>query len=145
MGTLKKVTLPWVFGWILLAVLVFLDAFLDVLRGREGNPLWKPVINIIGIEYVPLLVPLIIILFYVVVRAGGWLIEKVDKLPQSKEIVLTCLVFAFAVYDIWVIAVDFFNFTLIQNHLHMIPILIIVVLGYALWAEYMLKKELKKQ
>ena len=142
---MKRVTLPWLYGWIILTALMFLDAFLDVLRGSEGNPLWKPVVNIIGIEYVPLLVPLVIILFYVVVKASGWLIEKVDKLPQSKEIVLTCLVLAFAVYDIWVIAVDFLNFNLIQNHLHMIPILIIVALGYALCAEYIIKKEFKKQ
>ena len=137
---MKRFTLPRLYGWILLTVLVFIDTFLDVLRGGQGNPLWKPVIDIIGIEYTPILVPLVIILFYVVVKVGGWIIFKVDKLPQSEEILLTCLVLAFAVYDIWVISVDFLNFKLIQSHIHMIPILIVVALGYALWAEFMIKR-----
>ena len=137
---MRKFTLPRLYGWIILTVLVFIDTFLDVLRGRQGNPLWKPVIDVIGIEYTPILVPLVIILFYVVVKVGGWIIFKVDKLPQSEEILLTSLVLALAAYDIWVISVDFLNFTLIQSHLHMIPILIVVVMGYALCAEYMIKR-----
>lgn len=35
-------------GWITLAILVFIDAFLDVIRGVEGNPLWIPFVATIS-------------------------------------------------------------------------------------------------
>ena len=138
---MKNVVLTKKVGWIVLAVLVFLDAFLDVIRGVEGNPLWKPIVNVIGISYVPFLVPFVLVFFYFVVKVGTWLIVKVDKITvKSEELVLTSLVLAYAVFDLWVIAVDFFGFSLIRNHYYLTPILVVVVLGYALWAERCLKK-----
>jgi len=136
-----KVVLSKRVGWIILAILVFLDAFLDVRRGVEGNPVWQPIVNIIGINYVPLLVPFVLILFYFVVKGGAWLTRKVDKITyKSEELVLTALVLAYFVFDLWVISVDFFGFKLIKNHYYLTPILIIVVLIYSLWAEKKLRK-----
>ena len=129
-------------GWIVLAILVFLDAFLDVIRGVEGNPLWTPIVNIVGIKYVPLLVPFALLLFYLVVKALGWLVEKMDKTPRSEELVLTSLVIVYAVFDIWIISVDFLGFRLISNFRYMIIPLTIIGLGYALLAQKKLGKKI---
>ncbi|MBU2053158.1 MAG: hypothetical protein KJ721_02865 [Nanoarchaeota archaeon] len=139
---MKKVVLSKKVGWIILTILVFLDAFLDVKRGVEGNPVWQPIVNIIGINYVPFLVPFVLLLFYFVVKGGAWLSRKVDKIPtKSEELVLTALVLAYFVFDLWVISVDFFDFRLIKSHYYLTPVLVIVVLIYSLWAEYYLKKQ----
>ena len=113
-----------------------------VMRGVEGNPVWQPIVNIIGINYVPFLVPFVLLLFYFVVKGGAWLSRKVDKIPtKSEELALTSLVLAYFVFDLWVISVDFFDFRLIKSHYHLTPVLVIVVLIYSLWAEYYLKKQ----
>lgn len=130
-------------GWIILAILVFLDSFLDIIRGVEGNPLWIPVLNKIGINNAPFLVPLVLLLFYLVVKALGWLVEKIDKTPRSEELILTSLVIVFAVFDIWVISVDFLGFKLIPNFRYMIIPLTIIGLGYALCAQRILEKAKK--
>ena len=139
---IKKVVFSKPTAWIILTILVFLDAFLDIKRGIEGNPLWQPVVNVIGINYVPFLVPFVLLLFYFVVKGGAWLSRKVDKIPiKSEELVLTALVLAYFVFDLWVISVDFFNFNLIKNHYYLTPILVVIVVGYSLWAEHYLKKQ----
>ena len=84
-------------GWSLLAGLVLVDAFLDVIRGVEGNPLWIPIVNIIGVNNVPFLVPFVLLLFYLAVKALGWLVNKIDKTPRSEELVLTALVIVYAI------------------------------------------------
>ena len=127
-------------GWILLAGLVLIDATLDVIRGVEGNPLWIPIVNIIGINNVPFLVPFVLLLFYIAIKALGWLVEKIDKTPNSEELVLTALVIVYAVFDIWAISVDFLGFRFIPNFRYMILPLTIIGLGYALWAQKKLKK-----
>jgi hypothetical protein len=137
---MKKVVLSKKEGWIILALLFFLDAFLDVIRGAEGNPIWKPIVNIIGINYVPFLVPFVLLFSYFVVKGGAWLIRKVDKTPMAEELVLTTFVLAYFVFDLWVISFDFFGFRLIKNHYYITPVLVIVVLIYSLWAEHYLKK-----
>lgn len=129
-------------GWISLAVLVLIDAFLDVIRGVEGNPIWMPVINAIGIKNTPFLVPLVLLLFYAAVKALGWLVERADKTPKSEELVLTSLVIVYAVFDIWAISVDFLGFRLIPNFRYMIIPLTIIGLGYALWAQKRLGKKI---
>ena len=128
-------------GWVILALLVFLDSFLDVIRGVEGNPLWKPVVNAIGIKNVPFLVPLVLLLFYLVVKVLGWLVEKTDKTPNSEELVLTSLVIVYAVFDIWTISVDFLGFRLIPNFRYMVIPMAIIGMGYALWAQKKLGKK----
>lgn len=128
-------------GWAILAALLFIDAFLTVIRDVEGNPLWQPAVEIIGINAVPLLVPPVLVLFYFVIKGAGWLVKKVDKTPQAEDLLLTSLVLVFFVYDLWVISVDFLGFRLIKSHIHLIPILVAVILAYSLWAERKLKKK----
>ncbi|MBI3588632.1 hypothetical protein HY095_05535 [Candidatus Micrarchaeota archaeon] len=122
-------------GWLVFIALVFLDAFLDVLRGVEGNPLWIPVVKLIGINSVPLLVPLILPAFYLVVKALGWVVSKADKLPHAEEIILTALVVVYSVFDAWLIAFDFLGFRLVRSFYQMIPVMMAAGFAYALWAE----------
>ena len=137
---IKKVVLSKKVGWIILTSLLFVDAFLNVRRGAEGNPLWQPILNYVGIQYTPIFVLPVLLLFYFVVKGGAWLIRKVDKITiNSEELVLTSLVLAYFVFDLWVIFVDFFGFRLIKSHYSLIPILIVVVLIYDLGAERYLK------
>jgi len=138
---MRQVTLPKKTAWVVFTLLLLTDAFLDVARRVEGNSLWQPIVTVIGINYVPLLVPLILPLFYVVVKVLGWLVRKVDRLPQAEELILTTLVIVYFVYDLWVVAVDFFGFRLISNFRQTIPLLLATSLGYALWAESVLRRQ----
>ena len=110
-GNVKNVVLSKKAGWIILTVLLFIDAFLNVIRGAEGNPVWKPILNYVGIQYTPIFVPFVLLIFYFAVKGGAWLSRKVDKIPiKSEELVLTTLVLAYFVFDLWVISVDFLGF-----------------------------------
>ncbi len=128
-------------GWIVFTTLVFIDSFLTVIRGVEGNPLWIPIVNAIGITLVPLLVPLILPLYYVAVKVLGAVAGRVDKTPHAEEIILTALVIIYAAFDIWLVASGFLGFRLIRNFYQTIPLLIIIGLAYALWAQYNVKKK----
>ncbi|MBS3091510.1 hypothetical protein J4217_03635 [Candidatus Pacearchaeota archaeon] len=140
----QKVVLSKTYGWIILIGLVILDASLDIIfaegKGLE-SPVWKPIANFLGVNNPLFLTPLIMIIFYFGVKGGAWLSKKVDKIPtQAEELVLTTLVIVYGVFVLWLISVYLFNFTLIKNHLYLIPILIIIGIAYSWWAEKKLKK-----
>ena len=137
---MKNPILSKKFAWIFLAVLVFIDSFLDVIRGAEGNSLWMPIVNAIGIKNVLFLVPFVLLFFYLIIKGIGWLVKKIDKTTNSEELVLTALVIVYAVFDIWLISVDFLGFKLISDFHYMIIPLTIIGLAYALWAQRKLKK-----
>lgn len=128
-------------GWTAFTALVFIDAFLTVMRGVEGNPLWIPIVNTIGITLVPLLVPLVLPLYYVAVKVLGAVAGRVDKTPHAEEIILTALVIIYAAFDIWLVASGFLGFRLIRNFYQTIPLLIIIGLAYALWAQRNVNKK----
>ncbi len=141
---MKKPVLSKTWAWIILICLVILDAFLDVIfaegKGLE-SPIWKPIANLLGVSNPLFLTPIVLILFYFGVKGGAWLSKKVDKIPtQAEELVLTTLVIVYGVFDLWLISVYFFNFTLFKNHFYLIPILIIIGITYSWWAENKLKK-----
>ncbi len=126
-------------GWIILTVLVFVDALLDaVISGGQGSPFWKPIADILGIEMVPLLAPVVLVIFYFAVKTLGWLVQKTDKTPRSEELVLTILVIVYGVFDVWLIA-RILGFNLITNYRLMIIPLTIIGLVYGLWAQKKLK------
>ncbi|MDP3027874.1 MAG: hypothetical protein Q8N63_09295 [Nanoarchaeota archaeon] len=140
----SKVVLSKTWGWIILIGLVILDALLDVIfakgKGLE-SPIWKPIANLLGVSNPLFLTPLVLILFYLVVKGGAWLTKKTDKIEvKSEELVLTTLVIVYGVFDLWLISVYFFNFSLFRNHFYLIPILIIIGIAYSWWAEKKLKK-----
>ncbi|MBI5797582.1 hypothetical protein HZA98_01615 [Candidatus Woesearchaeota archaeon] len=143
-GKKQKVVLSKIWGWTILIALVLLDAFLDVIftkgKGLE-SPVWKPIANLLGVSNPLFLTPLVIIIFYFGVKGGAWLSEKVDKIPaQTEELVLTTMVIVYGVFDLWLISVYLFNFTLFKNHYYLIPILITIGIAYSWWAENKLKK-----
>jgi len=139
----QKVVLSKLWAWIILIGLVILDASLDIIfaegKGLE-SPVWKPIANFLEVNNPLFLTPLVILIFYFGVKGGAWLSKKIDKIPiQAEELVLTTLVIVYGVFDLWLISVYFFNFTLFKNHLYLIPILIIVGIAYSWWAENKLK------
>ena len=140
---MKKPVLSKTWGWIILIALVLLDALLDVIfakgKGLESNIL-KPIANLVGISNPILLTPVVLVLFYFVVKGGAWLAKKVDKIYiKSEELVLTTLVIVYGVFVLWLISVYFFNFRLFRSHYYLIPILIVIGITYSWWAEKKLK------
>lgn len=141
---MKKVVLSKVWGWIILIILVLLDAVLDLVfaegRGLQ-TPVWKPVADFLNIGNPVFMTPLILIIFYFVVKFGALLARKIDKVQfKTEELVLTTLVIVYGVFDLWLISVYFFDFKLFKSHYYLIPVLIIIGIIYNWWAE----KELKK-
>ncbi|MBS3078675.1 hypothetical protein J4218_01000 [Candidatus Pacearchaeota archaeon] len=142
---MKKPILSKTLGWIILIGLVVLDASLDVFfakgRGLETNIL-KPVADLLGVNNPLFLTPIVLVIFYFVVKVGAWLAKKIDKIPvKAEELVLTTLVIVYGIFDLWLILVYFFNFTLFKNHYYLIPILIVIGITYGWWAENKLKKK----
>ncbi len=127
-------------GILALGALLLLDTLFDVARGTQGNPLYKPIENAFGITVFPLLVPIALLFFYIIVKIAAWLIAKVERTKHSEEIMLTTLVIIFAVHDAWVFSVDYLGFNVINSYIQMIPIYIAVGLAYSLWAENKGKK-----
>ncbi|MEK6935219.1 MAG: hypothetical protein AABW67_00365 [Nanoarchaeota archaeon] len=132
---MKKPFLSKKNSWIFIIILVYIDAILDIIRGKEGNPLWIPVVEKFGIYIVLILAIFVIVLFYFAVKILTKIITKIDKTPYAEEILLTTFVIVYFLFDLWIIAVDFFSFKLIKNFYYTIPFLIIGGLIYALWAQ----------
>ncbi|MBI5794646.1 hypothetical protein HZA87_06255 [Candidatus Uhrbacteria bacterium] len=130
-----KPILPKSVGWTILIVLVFIDAFLDFILGAHGSPFWNPIADALGIKLVPLLAPVVLLLFWCAIKLLSLVVQKTDKTPKSEELLLTVLVVVYGVFDLWLVAVDFFNFTLITNARLMIIPLTIIGLAYGLFAQ----------
>lgn len=126
-------------GWIILIVLVFIDAFLDLITGARGSLFWNPIARFFGIKLVPFFAPAVLIIFYFVIKILGWLVWKTDKTPKSEELILTTLVVVYGVFDIWLMAVDFFGSLFITNYRLLVIPLTIIGLLYGLWAQKKLK------
>ena len=142
MGKNSKIpALPKKIGWPILIALVFLDAAITYSRGREGNPLWKPLVEAFGTNMLFVLAALVLVLFYAVVRFVGWYITKKEHFPQGEGIVLTTFVIAFATYDFYIIfLLPYIGFLGTNSHYAVIPVLLVPVLAYNVWADRNRKK-----
>ena len=138
---MKSPILPRPAGWIFLALLVVVDAALDVAfahgYGLE-SPVWKPLSSALGISNPLLLTPLVIVVLLVVAKGLAGLVGRIDKTPRAEELMLTILVVVYAVFDLWLLSVYLLGFTALESR-HLIPILIIIGVGYGWWAENKLK------
>ncbi|MBU2562562.1 MAG: hypothetical protein KKF68_02795 [Nanoarchaeota archaeon] len=105
---------------------------------------WKPIANFLGIQHAILGVPILLIIFFVAVKVGAFLEKKIEKIQYAEELVLTTLVIFYGLFDLWLISVYFFNFTLFKSHLYLIPIFIVIGIVYSWWAEKKLKNEKRK-
>lgn len=135
----SKAVLSKTWGWVILIMLVILDAFLDVIfagsGGLEGS-IWRPAATLLGVNNPLFLTPIVLILFYFVVKGGAWLVKKTDKIPiKAEELALTTLVVVYGIFDLWLILVYLFNFRLFSSHFYLIPVLIIAGIAYSWWAE----------
>ena len=132
------------YGWIILVALVLLDAILDIIFAKGSgvqSGIWKPIANLLGVTNPLFLTPIVLIIFYLVVKGGAWLTKKADKIDfYAEELVLTTLVIVYGVFVLWLISVYLFNFTLIKNQFYLIPILIVIGIVYSWWAEKKLKR-----
>ncbi|PIY97273.1 MAG: hypothetical protein COY66_00040 [Candidatus Kerfeldbacteria bacterium CG_4_10_14_0_8_um_filter_42_10] len=140
-----KVVLSKTWAWIILILLVILDASLDVIfakgKGLESNII-KPIADLFGISNPLFMTPLVLVIFYFGVKGGAWLAKKVDKVTfYAEELVLTTLVIVYGIFVLWLILVYFFNFRLFKSHLYLIPILIVIGIAYSWWAENKLKNK----
>jgi hypothetical protein len=132
-------------GWILIVILVYIDAVLDLIMGRgQANPLWIPVVERFGSYVVLVLAPLVVLLFYIAVKIFARLVVKIDKTPFAEEILITTFVVVYGLFDLWLISVDFFGFRLIRDYRYTIPFLAAAGLVYSLWAERQVKRKAKK-
>lgn len=123
-----------------LGMLLLLDTIFDVLRGTQGNPLFKPIENAFGIWAFPLLVPLALAFFYAVVKFVGMVVQKTDPVPHVEEILFTALVIIFAVHDTLIFFADYLGVRLITSFPQMIILYTAIGFGYSLWAEHETKK-----
>ena len=142
---MKKPVLSKTLAWIILIGLVVLDASLDLIfakgRGVESG-IWKPISNLLGINNPLFLIPIVLVIFYFGVKSITWLTKKIDKIQvKAEELVLTTIVLVYAVFDLWLISVYFFDFRLFKSHFYLIPILILIGIAYGWWAENKLNKK----
>ena len=141
---MKKPVLSKKVGWVILILLVLIDGFLDMFFANNSGLqsfFWKPISEILRIKYAPLTVPIVLIIFYILVKIGAFLEKKIDKVPFAEELVLTTLVIVYGLFVFWLFLVYFLGFSLIKNHLYLIFPLILVGTIYSWWAEKKLKRK----
>jgi len=134
--------LPKKIAWPIIILALFWDVFLTVRAGGEGNPLWRPLTLNYGINVVWALLPLGLLIFYLLSKACGWLIEKVDKYPRGEEIVLTFLVLVYGTYVLYLtFFVSRFAYLGSRSHYRIILLLIIPAIFYQIWLEFKKQKK----
>ena len=137
-----ELVLSKTWGWIILVLLAILDASLDMIysesSGLQGF-FWKPISEFLGIKYAILGVPILLIIFFIIVKIGTFLEKKTEKIQFAEEIVITTLVIVYGLFDLWLIAFHIFDFRIIRNHYFLIPLLIVIGVIYSWWAEKKIK------
>lgn len=143
---MRKISLPKKLGWPILILLVFWDAFITFRAGGESNPLLRPIVNYFGLHALWFLGVGVLILFYLLTKIVGKYVSKYEGFPQGEEIVLTSLVIVFATYDFYLtFLAPHFGYLGSQYHYTIIPIIIVPLLVYNFWLEYLKRKgRLKK-
>ncbi|MFH1503642.1 MAG: hypothetical protein ABIE36_03215 [Candidatus Diapherotrites archaeon] len=138
-----KVVLSKLWAWIVIVILLAFDFFIDYKGGGIGHPIWQPVMNFFGTNTIYYLTPLILLAFYLAVKIGAFLEEKISKTPQAEQLILTIVVIIYILYDIWLFSVNYLGFKLINasNHYSLIPIFIVIGVVYGWWAEKKLKNK----
>jgi len=138
----SKPVLSKTWAWIILVCLVVLDASLDLIfAGGKGleSPIWKPIANLLGLTNPLFLTPLVLLLFFIMVKIVAFIEEKIEKVSKAEELILTTLVLVYGVFNFWLILVYFLDFNLFKNQYYLIPVLIIIGIAYSWWAEKKLK------
>ena len=139
----KTIALPHKIGWSILVFLVFWDGLITFLRGKgEGNPIWKPFVDSLGIHVIWVLAIGVLALFYFVVRIVGWYSEKHEGFPDGRGIVITSIVIAYGTLDLYLTLVfPYIGYLGFKNHYILIPIILAPVFIYNIWLEYLKRKK----
>jgi len=135
--------LPKLWAWIFLLLLALLDSFLDMFFAANSGLksfFWQPIAEFTGIKYAPLMVPFLLIIFFILVKLCAFLEKKIENVNKAEELVLTTLVIVYGVFVLWLISFYLFNFRLFRSHYYLIPVLIVIGITYSWWAENKLKK-----
>jgi len=128
--------LPKKIAWPIIIFALFWDGFLTVRAGGEGNPLWRPLTLKYGLSIIWLFLPFAVLLFYLLSKIFGFLIEKLDKYPQGEEIVLTSLVLVYGTYVLYLnFFVSRFGYLGSRSHYRIILLLIIPAVLYQIFLE----------
>lgn len=141
---MKKVTLSKKIGWIIVFLITVIDMMVTYSSGGEANPIWGLFVSMIGFNLASLsLGPIVsLALFYLIVKAGGWLIRKIDKYPEGEEIVLTGLALALVTWEVYVIFFrPFFGYLGGYSPYRVIPLLIIPLVFYVFWVDWQKKRK----
>lgn len=137
--------LPKKIAWLILLLLLYFDLGLTWIVGggyKEGNPLWQPLVARYGFGLICFFVPILLIFFILVIKTVAWFVTKVDRTPNSEEILFTTLIIVYATYDFYLLfLVPRFGYLGTRNHRILIPILIIPGIIYGLLAQYSAKKK----
>ncbi len=136
--------LPKKLAWLIFLLLLYFDLSLTwFVAGKEGNPLWQSLVVKYGFGLVGLLIiPLLFLSFMVLIKVAAWFVTKVDKTPDSEEILFTALVIIYATYDFYLLfLLPRFGYLGTRNHRVLIPVLIIPAIIYALVAQSLAKKK----
>jgi len=140
----QNVVLPKIWGWVILAGLIIFDAYLDVkYAGGSGlqSGIWKQIANFAGISNPLLMVPFVLVIFYIGVRIVALLARKIDNVKvKAEELALTTFTLVYFVFDLWLVLFYMFDFRIIRSQYYLIPALIIIGTIYCWWAESKLKK-----
>lgn len=139
--------LPKKVAWSIFLLLLYFDLGLTWVVGgghKEGNLLWQPLVVKYGFGLVSLLVPVLFLLFIAGIKIVAWVVTKVDRTPNSEEILSTTLVIVYATYDFYLFfLLPRFGYLGTKTHRILIPVLIIPGIIYALSAQYLTKKPKK--
>ncbi|MBI4053175.1 MAG: hypothetical protein HY394_04010 [Candidatus Diapherotrites archaeon] len=118
--------------------LVLFDSLLDLLfaqnKGLESM-FWKPIADASGIKFAPLGVPMVLLIFFVATKILAVLVKKIDKTDFAEEILLTGLAVVYTAFDLWLVSVYFFGFTLFKSPVSLIPFLAGIGIIYCWWAQ----------
>ena len=138
----KNLALPKRIGWPVMVFLVFWDAFITYRVGGESNPLWRPFVEMFGLNALWVLAALVLVLFYLVTKLAGWYVSRFEHFSQGEEIVLTNLVIAFGTYDLYLtFLLPYFGYLGSGSHYAIIPVLAVPVIAYNVWLEYRKRKQ----
>ena len=137
-------TLPQPLGWIFLTALLYWDAGITFSRGQEGNPLWAPLVDSFGLGALWVLPVVALALFYLATEGLGWVVERVDKIPNGRGVILTSLVIVFATYDVYIPwLLPHYGWLGSRTHYGIIPILLGPFLIYQIALEWIRRRDAK--
>lgn len=142
---ISRWVLPKKIGWPVLILLVFFDAFITIQAGSESNPLWRPLAEKFGLNFLWAAALIVLAIFFAATKIFGRIVEKTEHFSRGEEFILTNLVIVFATYDLYIaFLVPRIGYLGTSTHYAIIPVLFIPILAYNVFVELQKRKSLKQ-